>query len=357
MTAAVLVFYGGISVRLTGSLRAAVLVLLLLRLAAHAGAQTRSRMSVYIPMPSGGTAAQRAYFQEAFKTELIGANYPSAETKEASAFSLQLDIQDSPYFDPSLQVDDDNPRYMLGITLERSNDSVELVSFSFPFNDTESMTNWNLFLLYQAMANASMPEDEAEAAAPVIILPPADDWRNKLLYISAGLGLDMGYYLRPGTYITDLGYTLPLAAVGLEWHFHNYLSLEAVLNARFVHNREDYLFTPGAAALLKGVLKPGAVMLEPYGGAEYNLAVPLSTPIPWLSVVGGLQAGVRGGARTAFTLDFRVSNSLLGSMTLPPDDEPYSTLKFSILAGFKIGFRDSNKPPPEPEPAAPSTTP
>jgi hypothetical protein len=47
--------------------------------AAVLNAQNRSRMSVYVPMPTGGTQRQRAYFQENFKMELIGANYPSVE--------------------------------------------------------------------------------------------------------------------------------------------------------------------------------------------------------------------------------------------------------------------------------------
>jgi hypothetical protein len=329
------------------------LVLTLFCFAIPVSAQTRSRMSVYVPTPTGGTADQRAYFQEAFKTELIGANYPSVETRQESAFTLVLIIQDDPYFDPRYVMDVDNQPYILGIKLERSGDNAELVSFEFSFSDTESMANWNLFLLYQAMANASvddLPEEEndgeSQQVVSVVQQPPEtiylsedDRWWRKGLYIIGGLGMDMGYFLLPGTFVTDLGYALPMAQVGLEWHFLPFLSLEAAGKARFMHNKQDYFFAPGAAAVFKGVLTPGSIMLELYGGAEYNLALPPVT-IPWLSAVAGLQVATRGGERLGFTLDFNVSYSLLGTMSLQDDDISYNTIKFSILGGFKIGFGD-----------------
>jgi hypothetical protein len=327
--------------RLTGSLRIVLVVALLCR-AGSVWAQDRSRMTVYVPLPTGGVTAQQVYFQESFKTELIGANYPVVESREVSVFTLFLEIEDNPYFDQSQQVDGNNQRYMVNIRLERSVDNVELVSFGFPFNDTESLSDWSLFLLYQAMANAVLPEENntkkpKPAAAP---LPPEEQWRGKQLYISGGLGLDMGYFVRPGTLVADMGFVMPSAALSLEWHFWSYLSLEAVLlKARFMHDQQRFLFTPGFAALFKAVVTPGAFMLEPYGGAEYSLAVP-SAPIPRLSVLAGVQAGVRGGRKTAITADFGISYSLMGGMSLFGGENPYSALRFTLLTGVKTGFGD-----------------
>jgi hypothetical protein len=299
-------------------------------------------MAVYIPLPVGGTGDQRAYFQENFKMELIGANYPVAETKDSSLYSIELEILDNPQFDMDYPVDNDNKLYLLTVRLERSADNAEIVSFGFPFNDTESMADWNLYLLYQALANAAIPEDEGGGTETIFMDRPVDDrWRNKRVYISFGLGVDMGYYLRPGTFITDLGYVLPAASVSLEWHVFNYLSLELVpIKARFMHDKENYLFTPGFAALIKPVFKPGSLMLELYGGAEYNLGLPFTTSIPWLSVMGGIQVGTRSGARSAAILDIAASYSLMGNMALQSDGNPYNVLKFSIIGGFKIGFGD-----------------
>jgi hypothetical protein len=110
-----------------------------------------------------------------------------------------------------------------------------------------------------------------------------------------------------------------------------------------MHDKDNYFFTPGAAAYAKAVLKPGAVMLEIYGGAEYDIAPPSLPGIPWLSAVGGVQAGVRGGARSAVTIDFSVSASLLGGMNLVEDEAPYRSIKFCFLIGYKIGWRDHLK--------------
>jgi hypothetical protein len=314
--------------------------MLLLCRAGAVWAQDRSRMTVYVPALASGTMTQRAYFQEAFKTELIGANYPVVETKEESMFTMILEIEDNPYFDPSQWLDENNQPFMLYIRLERNADDTELVSFGFPFTDTESMSNWSLFLLYQAMANAApLEENNTEGPNPAAALPPPEEWwRSKRLYISGSLGLDMGYFVQPGTLIADMGFVMPSAALGLEWHFWNHLSLEVdLIKARFIHDQQHFLFTPGLAALFKLVVTPGAFMLEPYGGVEYSLVVP-SLPVPWLSILGGIQAGVRGGERTAITADFGISYSLLGDMSLYNGENPYSALKFTLLAGVKVGF-------------------
>jgi hypothetical protein len=58
----------------------------------------------------------------------------------------------------------------------------------------------------------------------------------------------MGCFLRPNTFINDLGYTLPLAIFALEWHIISHPSLEvALIKARLIYDSEEYLFTPGAA--------------------------------------------------------------------------------------------------------------
>jgi hypothetical protein len=301
-------------------------------------------VAVFVPPPRGGTQAQRTYFQDNFKMELIGANYPVAETREESLYTIMLDISDNPDYDSRAPVDEWNKPYDLGIKLERSADGTEIVNFGFAFDDLESMADWNLFLLYQAMANAAVPagaEGGGEARD--------DRWRNKWLYLGFGAGLDMAYYLRPGTFMTDLGYVLPGAALAVEWHCLNFLSVELPLRIRFMHNGEGYLFTPGAALLVKAVLKPGAAMLEPYAGVEVNLAIP-QAEVPWLSVLAGIQAGVRGGARIAVTLDFSAAYSLLGSSR----EDPYNTLKFSLLIGMKFGFYDRPAANPPAANAAPA---
>jgi hypothetical protein len=150
-----------------------MIALLFFSLPAYTGAQDRSRMSIFVPVPVGGTGQQQVYFQNNFKKELVGANYPVAETRASSQYSMVLDISDNLYFDPLEPVDEQNQMYILAVTLERSADAQEIVNFSFPFNDPESMAEWNLFLLYQALADAVPISEAAQVgAAKQINVPP-----------------------------------------------------------------------------------------------------------------------------------------------------------------------------------------
>jgi hypothetical protein len=58
---------------------------------------------------------------------------------------------------------------------------------------------------------------------------------------------------------------------------------------------------------------------------------------------GGMQIGFRAGAgqRGAVTLDINAAYSLLGEIELP-NAKSYSSLRFNIMVGCKIGF--GNRP-------------
>jgi hypothetical protein len=295
-------------------------------------------MPVYVPAPEGGSQSQRSYFQENFKMELIGANYVVVETRANSVYTLLLGISDNPYFNNRRPMDDDNNRYILSINLERSTDNAEIVSFTFPFTDIESMSEWNLFLLYQAMANAYIPDfsDDAAGFGPSVRLGD-DRWRNQLLYIGIGLGLNMGYFIEPGTIMTRQGITIPCLRVGVEYHFLNFLSIEADIPAALLYDGNSWIFEPGLGAVLKGVLKPGNyMMLEPYAGVEFSL--PLSErQDPRLAAMAGAQLGMPGGRRGAITVDFSAIYNLMGKMYMS-NGEGRDILKFVLLAGYKFGI-------------------
>jgi hypothetical protein len=323
---------------------AALAAAMLFLAAAFLPAQDRNRMTVYVPMPTGGTQSQRSYFQENFKMELIGANYPSVENKAVSVYTLLLDIQDNPDFDRRLTVDDTNARYLLYVKLERSDDNSEVVNFSFPFSDIEAMADWNLYLLYQAMANAYMPPEPGSE-------PLADDaplrkweierWRNQWLYLSLAAGTDLGFYLRLEDDRIQTGSFMPAMLAGLEFHFLDFLSLE--LDPVKLHFIEKKAISIAGAATVKIVLNFSTVMLEPYGGVEYALSVS-EVAVPPLWVMGGFQVGVQGATRSAWTMDFGVSRNL-NSMFSAENGMQYDLMRFHLLGGFKFGFIDRKKAP------------
>jgi hypothetical protein len=331
------------------TLIAAVLLLVVTRGLSHA--QDRSRMAVYVPLPAGGTAEQQAYFLENFKMELIGANYPSVETREESMYTLLLSVSDNQDFDTSLPVSDDNNRFYLGLKLERSADNNEIVAFEFPFNTTESMANWNLFLLYQALANAYVPADPAppadentriiyvNTAGGETIPLPDDRWRNQTLYLNLALGLYSGHFVYADNGRIDWGIFMPAAVVGVEWHLLSHLSLELdPIKPHLLYDGNNFIVGAAGALLVKGVFKPPGVMLEPYGGAEYSLGI-IGGDMPPLSALAGIQIGFRAGERSAWNVDVGADISVLGVFK-PITGDSYNVLRVHITGGWKAGFKD-----------------
>jgi hypothetical protein len=314
---------------------------------ASLNAQNRSRMTVFVPMPTGGTQSQRSYFQENFKMELIGANYPAVETRAESTYTLILNIQENPDFDRRLPVDDsENTRYLLFIKLERSTDNAEIVNFSFPFSDIEAMSDWNLFLLYQAMANAYMPDEEGEEPLPdntPLRNWDMNRWRNQWVYLNMASGMDLGLYLRTEDDRIQTGSFLPALFVGVEWHCLDFFSLELdPIKARAMDSGNNYVITLAAAAMVKMVIKYSTVMLEAYSGVEYALSLG-DVAAPPLSMISGVQLGFRGDTKMAWVVDLGVTRNLLGVFEAG-NGASYNPLRIHLMGGIKLGFRDRKKP-------------
>lgn len=307
-------------------------------------AQPRSNARIFVPRPVGGIPYQQVFFQDQFQEELKGAGYIVAETREESDYTLQMTIQTDTRFDGA-GGPGGTDRFTLLVRLLTSKSNIELVRFEFPFTNMEEMTGWNLFLLYRAMARipgGALPEDIAEEAAPFPPFPVTDNsWRRKRLYLNFGLGADMAYFMQPGSTMASQGMVMPAILIGAEFHPLDFFSVEAdPVKLRFLHDGDRYFATAGFALLCKGVFKPGDyAMLEPYAGAEFSIPLRAGTEIPWLSALGGMQFGFRGGRREAYTIDFSVTYSLAGRLKLVTETTN-GTLKFGLLFGYKVGFFD-----------------
>jgi hypothetical protein len=326
-------------------MRKHIIIPLLLCAAFAARAQDRSRMAVYVPTPSGGTDEQREYFESNFKMELIGANYPSANDRASSLYTLALEIADNLDFDTSLPVGDTNKRFILGVKLERSADETEIVRFDFPFNDTAAMADWNLYLLYQAMANAAVPADPAAPEDNTIIVnnfipPPDDRWRNQTFYLNLAAGADSGHFQQTGSTLNQEGIVMPAAFAGIEWVMLKHLALELdPIKARLLNDSNESFFLSASVPLLvKGVFRPGGVMLEPYAGVEAAYPLWGEAKVPLLSVIGGVQLSFRAGEQSAWTLDVGVTRNVLGVFSVASGD--FNLMRFHIMVGWKFGWKD-----------------
>lgn len=300
--------------------------------------QSRSSIRIFIPEPTGGVSNQREFFADQFKMEVRGAGYTVVDSEANSDYTLRLAVEDNPDYRTVAGAE----QFNLDIRLLQSGGNTELIRFGFPFTRLDAMYNWNPYLVYQALGTVGFDDQPSgEPSAPPKPAEP-EQWRNKWLYLNFAAGMDTVFFLRPGTMTTEHGMIMAAALAGLEFHFLGFLSLEAdPLKIRVLHDGEKYLLTSCFPVLLKVVLKPGGyVMLEPYAGAEWTLAIPdFTLPVPRLSALAGLQLGLRAGKRELVTVDFNISYSLLGELTLVTGNKR-GTLKFALLAGCKIGFFD-----------------
>jgi hypothetical protein len=326
--------------------KAATLVLLLLAAAGGGifAQSSRADVKIFIPRPESRPRiyAQQDFFAEQFKMEISAAMYTVTDNQAEADYLIMLTIDDNPYWgEPG------EKQYSLTLALVRASDRSEVVRFSWPFTDMTEMYQWNLYLVYQAMANVPFVKQVDDPTKTIIerevsrTASKDDRWRNKWLYIKLVGGADLTYFLRPGGMTTDRGMVMPTLIFGAELHFLPVLSFELDARARFLHDGAQYLITPSADALLKCVFKMSDyIMLEPFGGAEYSIEPLNGSAIPWLSVLAGVQFGFRAGTHGAVVLDFDVTYNLLGKHMLQNDRTEYNTVKFGLAVGYKFGFFD-----------------
>lgn len=317
-------------------------------------AQTRNDTMIYIPTPTGGNSTQQAFFKENFEMETIAAGYATTNNASESDYVLRLEIRPNmiTYDDGTQELaPPEEKQNLLELRLIRNEDNIEIVMFNFPFTDVEEMYEYNLYLLYQAMAN--VPLTKLTAANE------GDHWRNKWLYVraDAGFGLsvfkavsgeewsnDNGGYWKNLTNSAsqEVGF-LPMGTVGVEFQFLNWMSAEADFRLLFSYP-DGQAFAPSLGVFLKVPLKPSRhFMLEPYAGANFTMLTGenvVSKSANLFGVGGGFQFGVKGGEMGAFFIDVRYIYDLTKFNT-----DAYQRRKaewernvVAFAIGYKIGF-------------------
>jgi hypothetical protein len=329
-------------------------------------AQSRDDVRVYVAPVTGGVPEQQMFFAENFKMELTGANYAVVENREDSDYIMSLaitqDVEDS--------YDDDSGGGMvqqiiniLTVSLQDSRDNREILQFSWAFGTLEEMYEWNLHLIYQAMANVPLTK--------LTGVPDTNHWRNKWIYVRASFDYPITFYAYPDPpYIakdpstvsgSSLDYSkldhkimpFPGMSLGLEFQFLNFMSVEGDFRLNFGDPVSTTLI-PSIDLELKFPLKPSRhFMIEPYGIVTFPTTTAAATgtvEFPRLGFGGGIQAGVKGGSRGAFFVDVNYVHYLGNVVTRNNDtNKPYPSRttwnRFSVGLGigYKIGFFNRNK--------------
>jgi hypothetical protein len=342
-------------------------IVLLLVPASVLFAQTRDDIHIHVPMPIGGTSEEQVFFQENFVTETIGAGYAVTDNQRESDYIIKLEIKPNMvmYEDGTEeQAPPGEPQKLLQLYLIRSEDNGEVVTFNFPYTEKEEMYDFNLYLLYQAMANVPLTKLTA--------VLETDHWRNKWLYVKGSFDFTISAYLideKKANYEWDPnanpaqmvplkdpshGREVPVSpggTIGLEFQFLNWMSAEG--DMKFIFGTPDEpALVPTIGLALKFPLKPSKhFMLEPYLGADFPLATsPYIRKFSLVSVGGGFQFGVRGGSMGAFFVDVNYMHSIGEIHTVRPNsrDAYWNRWVLGFGIGYKIGFFNRLKDPPPP---------
>jgi hypothetical protein len=335
-------------------------LLFLAVLASSVFAQTREDISVFIA-PVVANPDQAAFFYDNFVAETEGAGYTLAKDKNDADYTLKLEVKPNliRYDDGTEeQAPPDEKQSVLQVTLIRNEDAAEVVTFNFAFTTVDEMYEYNLYLVYEAMANVPFSKPGNEGVS----------WRNKWLYLRASFDYPITFYqlLEPmalwGDHPTIPGEKqwhnldhrinpFPAVTFGIEFQYLNWMSTELNFNLSF-SDPFSATFIPAIQFEQKFPVKPSKhFMIEPYAAVSFPVNTS-STAIqfPKVGVGGGVQVGVKGGNMGAFFVDVNYIH-YLGNVVMKneniaypnPSEIHYTRFVIGLGIGYKIGFFDRNK--------------
>ncbi|MDR0316498.1 MAG: hypothetical protein LBH97_06320 [Treponema sp.] len=328
--------------------------------------QSREDMLIFIPTPTGGTTEEQNFFHAQFEMETTAAGYTVTDTRKDADYLIELAVNDNViYYDDGTTgpPEENDPKKILELRLVRSEGDVEIVSFEWPFTEKEEMLDYDLFLLYQAMANVPMTK--------LHDLVETQYWRNKWLYLRASFDYPIQFYLLKSKGLGPHGPALwkesdedetfpisgleinplPAATVGLEFQFLYWMSAEFGFTLNFGDAWTNALI-PAIQIELKFPIKPSIhFMIEPYAMASFPMNTSdLVVEFPTVGVGGGVQLGVKGGNMGAFFVDVNFLYNI-GSVGIRNTNKDYTNpaalyydrFVLGLGIGYKVGFFDRIK--------------
>ena len=326
--------------------------------------QSREDILVHVAPVTAARPDHASFFKQNFDLETSAAGYSLTENIQQADYVLRLDVRpnlvmyDDGFEEPAPP---DEPQFLLHVTLEQTEDNVDMVAFSFPFTELEEMYDFNLYLLYQAMATVPLTR-----LGDIAILD--DLWRHKWLYVRGSFDFTIPVNQAPPNFflytvedeydripIYDEVMYYPGLTLGIEYHYLNWMSTELILSARFGLPGVS-AFNPGLGLQVKFPIKPERnFKISPYVMAQAQLSAPIPAyRIPPYSVGGGVQFGVRGGPSGSIFVDANYMHTIqqvvrrnTSTTHERPAEIKYNRWVISLGIGFKYGFFD--RPLPENE--------
>jgi hypothetical protein len=329
-------------------------------------AQLRDDINVYVAPVSGGMPEQQIFFADNFRMELLGANYTVVESQADSDYTMNLSITqdvEASYKDEFGHMQAERIINILTVSLMDTVEAREILQFSWAFETLEEMYEWNLHLIYQAMANVPLTK--------LTGVVDTNHWRNKWIYLRASFDYPITFYAvdQSNTSISVLNPTkkedyarldhqirpFPGVTLGIEFQFLNWLSVEGDFQVSFGEPLAT-TFIPAIQVALKFPLKPSRhFMIEPYGVMSFpSTTTPNTFEFPTYGLGGGIQVAVKGGEMGAFFMDINyihfIGDVVTGNNFDPSRPEParlrWTRFSLGLGVGYKVGFFNRNRDEP-----------
>jgi hypothetical protein len=315
-------------------------------------AEDLPNVSVWVSPVEGGSDEEKQYFYDNMRMELVGGGYSLAESRENSDFYMNIRV---------VQGEEDGaPVNYVNLSLHDSRTEKEIVNLSWDYNTLNDMDIWNLYLVFQTMANAPIAKSvvvpEGEAPPPAELPPPPPNpWHNKWLWIGAVGEVDYFFSDRPHLdvrltagvdFLSFMGFSTGL---GYQANFPLFVDRD---KEEYYHEIEQSLILP---IKLKLLIKTRALVVEPNAGVQFQFRFPGSyskrldhqTQEDSLALLPAILGGV----------DFKtkLGRGSLGFGTRVIYDLETRAFGFGFSLGYQFGFfpkkpQTPKTPEPGPDP-------
>jgi hypothetical protein len=334
-------------------------------------AQVQNR-SVYIE-GSAENPGHLTFFLNNFKMEAAALGYQVVENKAMAGYIIKFHAQSyNDSIDPEI-------RNIVLVSLIYNETGREMVSFGWPYATIESMYEYNQFVYFRAavLIPALSETDFAD------FLRRDDTWRNKWLYLRVSADytvlfhrIQQGgeppdglisdghkfYAAYDGDYnspnfldpIEHIIWPTPGMTVGAEFHFLDFMSVEANFQLSFGDTRNNYAVNLALGTELKFPLKFFKnYAISPYAAFLFPIVVPahyIRDEYPKFFLGGGVQFNINGGKMGAFFVDAKfmmptkeiITENYTWEFSPLPTTFHYKRFTLGISAGYKFGFLHRN---------------
>jgi hypothetical protein len=114
--------------------------------------QSRNDVVIFIEPTAGGSQEENAFFDNNLSMEVGAANYTVTKDRSEADYILIPKVGLNP---PAQGI----PARSLVLRLVRNSDSVEIIQLGNDYDEVTEAYEWNLFLIYQAMANVPLSKN------------------------------------------------------------------------------------------------------------------------------------------------------------------------------------------------------